>query len=131
GMMGAGVQGVGEAPWLDFGESATANQLNGATNPFNGGQADSHTLVVDREDAARYGDGTGYGDAAGYGHGGRHHHGGGREPLLGSWLFGPRLIIVGLVIALGAGIGLGGWWLASGRFTHVPTVSGVTVSQAT
>lgn len=131
GMMGAGVQGVGEAPWLDFGESAAANQLNAATNTFNGAQADSHTLVVDREDAARYGDRTGYGDAAGYGHGSRHHHGGGREPLLGSWLFGPRLIIVGLVIALGAGIGLGGWWLASGRFTHVPTVSGVSVSQAT
>jgi serine/threonine-protein kinase len=116
GMMGAGVQGVGEAPWLDFGEPA-------ATNQFNGGQADSHTLVVDREDAARYGDGNG--------DGGRHHRGGGREPLLGRWLFGPRLIIVGLVIALGAGIGLGGWWLASGRFTHVPTVSGVSVSQAT
>jgi serine/threonine-protein kinase len=124
GMLGAGVQGVGEAPWLDFSEPA-------ATNQFNGAQADSHTLVVDREDAARYGDGPGYGDAAGYGHGGRHHHGGGREPLLGRWLFGPRLIIVGLVIALGAGIGLGGWWLASGRFTHVPTVSGVSVSQAT
>jgi len=130
GMMGAGVQGVGEAPWLDFGESTAADQLNAATNQLNGAQADSHTLVVDREDAARYGDGPGYGDAAGYGHGRRHHHGG-REPLLGRWLFGPRLIIVGLVIALGAGIGLGGWWLASGRFTHVPTVSGVTVSQAT
>src|SRR5690349_12038904 len=125
GMLGAGVQGTGEAPWLDFGEPAAANQFHAAANQSNGAQADSHTLVVDREDAARYGGAAGYGDG-----GRRHRHGGGREPLLGSWLFGPRLIIVGLVIALGVGIGLGGWWLASGRFTHVPTVSGVSVSQA-
>jgi serine/threonine-protein kinase len=36
-----------------------------------------------------------------------------------------------LVVALGLGLGLGGWWLTSGRFTHVPAVSGVSVSQAT
>ena len=36
-----------------------------------------------------------------------------------------------LVVALGAGIGLGGWWLFSGRFTHVPGVSGDSVGQAT
>jgi serine/threonine-protein kinase len=77
---------------------------------------------VDREDAARHADG------------GRHqggYHGGGREPFLGRWLFGPRLIIVALVIVLGVGLGLGGWWLTAGRFTEVPTVSGVSVSQAT
>ncbi|HEU5385378.1 MAG TPA: PASTA domain-containing protein [Streptosporangiaceae bacterium] len=135
GILGAGVQGMGEAPWLDLGMPAATSQITGGH--FNDGrghfndaaQADSHTLVVDREEAFRHTDGTGYGD------GGRHHggahHGGGREPLLGRWLFGPRLIIVALVIALGLGIGLGGWWLVSGRFTHVPTVSGVSVSQAT
>ena len=36
-----------------------------------------------------------------------------------------------LIIALGAGLGLGGWWLTSGRFTQVPSVSGDTVGQAT
>jgi serine/threonine-protein kinase len=108
GMMGAGVQGTGEAPWLDFG-----------ANSFHGTQAaDSHTLVVDREDALRHTDG------------GR-HQGGGREPFLGSWLFGPRLIVVALVIVLGVGLGLGGWWLTSGRYAQVPAVSGVSVSQAT
>jgi eukaryotic-like serine/threonine-protein kinase len=107
GMMGAGVQGTGEAPWLDFG-----------ANSFHGPQAaDSHTLVVDREDALRHTDG------------GR-HQGGGREPFLGSWLFGPRLIVVALVIVLGVGLGLGGWWLTSGRYAQVPAVSGVSVSQA-
>jgi eukaryotic-like serine/threonine-protein kinase len=72
----------------------------------------SHTLVVDREDG-----------------GGRHQ--GGREPLLGRWLFSPRLLILVLIVALGLGIGLGGWWLFSGRFTDVPGVSGDTADQAT
>jgi serine/threonine-protein kinase len=106
---------------------AAAGQFNGGqfnSGQFNsGGQADSHTLVVDREESLRHTDG------------GRHqgggHHGGGREPFLGRWLFGPRLIIVALVIVLGVGLGLGTWWLTSGRFTEVPTVSGVSVSQAT
>jgi eukaryotic-like serine/threonine-protein kinase len=78
--------------------------------------------VVDREDAARYGDG-------GRHYGGAHH--GGREPLLGRWLFGPRLVIVGLVLVLGVGLGLGAWWLTAGRFAQVPTLSRVSVSQAT
>jgi beta-lactam-binding protein with PASTA domain/tRNA A-37 threonylcarbamoyl transferase component Bud32 len=126
GAMGAGVQGLAEAPWLDLDTPAATGQFNGAQfngAQFNGGdRADSHTLVVDREDAARHADG------------GRHqggYHGGGRELFLGRWLFGPRLIIVALVIVLGVGLGLGGWWLTSGRFTEVPTVSGVSVSQAT
>jgi eukaryotic-like serine/threonine-protein kinase len=126
GAMGAGVQGLAEAPWLDLDTPAATGQFNGGQfngAQFNGGdRADSHTLVVDREDTARHADG------------GRHqggYHGGGREPFLGRWLFGPRLIIVALVIVLGVGLGLGGWWLTSGRFTEVPTVSGVSVNQAT
>jgi serine/threonine-protein kinase len=77
---------------------------------------DSYTLVVDREDGDRY-------------QGGRHH--GGREPFLGRWLFGPRLLIVVLIIALGVGLGLGGWWLTSGRFAQVPSVSRDSVGNAT
>jgi len=126
GAMGAGVQGLAEAPWLDLDTPAATGQFHGGQfngAQFNGGdRADSHTLVVDREDTARHADG------------GRHqggYHGGGREPFLGRWLFGPRLIIVALVIVLGVGLGLGGWWLTSGRFTEVPTVSGVSVNQAT
>jgi beta-lactam-binding protein with PASTA domain len=138
GAMGTGVQGLAEAPWMDMDPSAAAGQFHNGhlssgqfhDGQFNGGQfngggqADSHTLVVDREEALRHTDG-----------GGRHQggglHGGGREPFLGRWLFGPRLIIVALVIVLGVGLGLGSWWLTSGRFTEVPTVSGVSVSQAT
>jgi serine/threonine-protein kinase len=129
GVMGAGVQGLAEAPWLDLDTPAATNgwwARNATpspadaydTGPSRVSQAatageNSHTLVVDREDG-----------------GGRHHQVG-REPFLGRWLFGPRLLIVVLVVALGLGLGLGGWWLTSGRFTHVPAVSGVSVSQAT
>ena len=130
GVMGAGVQGLGEAPWLDLDTPAATSGwwAHSATQPpappadtdpsrvsqFNGGgREDSHTLIVDRED----------------GGGGRHQ--GGREPFLGRWLFSPRLLIVVLVVALGLGLGLGGWWLFSGRFANVPTVAEDSVSQAT
>jgi eukaryotic-like serine/threonine-protein kinase len=121
GLMGAGVQGLAEAPWLDLGTPAAAVTGNGTGSwgefrSWNEARApgggDSHTLIVDREDGR-----------------GRHH--GGREPFLGRWLFGPRLLIVVLVVALGAGLGLGGWWLFSGRFTQVPAVSADSVGQAT
>jgi Uncharacterized protein conserved in bacteria len=109
--MGAGVQGLGEAPWLDL--DAPAATDGRWARPFNGGgHEDSHTLIVDRGDG-----------------GGRHHIG--REPFLGRWLFGPRLLIVVLIVALGLGLGLGGWWLFSGRFAHVPSVAQDSVSQAT
>src|SRR5919204_1443134 len=108
GLLGAGVQGLGEAPWLDLNSpAATDGWARSGTRPPADGYGtgspradglDSHTLVVDRED----------------GGGGRHQ--GRREPFLGRWLFSPRLLIVALVIALGAGLGLGGWWLFSGRF---------------
>jgi serine/threonine-protein kinase len=111
GVMGAGVQGLAEAPWLDLdAPAATDGQW---TRQFNGGgHENSHTLIVDREDG-----------------GGRHHIG--REPFLGRWLFGPRLLIVVLIVALGLGLGLGGWWLFSGRFAHVPVVAEDSVGQAT
>ena len=112
GVMGAGVQGLAEAPWLDL--DAPAATDGRWTRQFNGGgHEDSHTLIVDREDG-----------------GGRHHHIG-REPFLGRWLFGPRLLIVVLIVALGLGLGLGGWWLFSGRFAHVPVVAEDSVGQAT
>ncbi len=71
----------------------------------------SRTLVVHREQAGRYQ--------------------GGREPFLQRWLFSPRLAIVALILALGIGLGLGGWWLTSGRYASVPVVTGDSVTQAT
>jgi eukaryotic-like serine/threonine-protein kinase len=165
GVMGAGVQGLAEAPWLDLDTPAATNgwwarsstlpptsahdtgsprssqaepssrssqagmeQSGGSGNgqsetgrlgtlgalgmgQFRGdGREDSHTLVVDRED-------------------GRYR--GGRDPFLGRWLFSPRLLIVVLIVALGVGLGIGGWWLASGRFALVPSVYGDSAGQAT
>ena len=129
GVMGAGVQGLAEAPWLALDTPAATNGwwARNATLPpagmgqfgmgqfHGGGREDSHTLIVNREDGDRF-------------HGGRH---GGREPFLGRWLFSPRLLIVVLIVALGAGLGLGGWWLTSGRFAQVPSVSEASVGQAT
>jgi eukaryotic-like serine/threonine-protein kinase len=136
GVMGAGVQGLAEAPWLALDTPAATDGwwARNATLPpasvpgtapsntgpsrisQSGGGEDSRTLVVNREDGDRY-------------QGGRHH--GGREPFLGRWLFSPRLLVVVLIIALGVGLGLGGWWLTSGRFAQVPSVSEDSVGKAT
>jgi serine/threonine-protein kinase len=154
--MGAGVQGLAEAPWLDLSTPAATNgwwARTGAlpavsvhdTDPARASQvgtdpgrpgtgewwrqgagnghgtgtfrdmrnedADSHTLVVDREDGGRYP--------------------GGREFFLQRWLFSPRLLVVALIVALGAGLGFGGWWLTTGRFVQVPSVAGFSVAEAT
>ncbi len=133
GIVGVGVEGLGEAPWLDldtpaatdgwWARDATLPPISVhdlapsgpqpvsqvSTDPLAHG-GNSHTLVVHREDGGRYR--------------------GGREPFLGRWLFSPRLIIVVVVVALGVGLGLGGWWLTSGRYVHVPSVAGDNVTQA-
>jgi eukaryotic-like serine/threonine-protein kinase len=131
GVMGAGVQGLAEAPWLNLDTPAATNgwwargtaatpagagggwgNSDATMPPANGsGQyTGSHTIVVHREQAARYR---------------------GREPFLQRWLFSPRLAIIALVVILGAGLGLGGWWFTSGRYTQVPSVTGDSVAAAT
>ena len=137
GVIGVGVQGLGEAPWLDLDTPAATNgwwagagavpNANGTgpsavprigTGPIGTGQfgaggrddLSSHTLVVHRGDGGRYL--------------------GGREPFLQRWLFSPRLLIVVLILVLGVGLGFGGWWLTSGRYARVPVVAGDSVSVA-
>jgi beta-lactam-binding protein with PASTA domain len=162
GMIGVGVQGLTEAPWMDAegsprtggwagtnrpngtggwagtngpngtGEWAGTNRPNGtggwstqpggtpgSTQPGGapgdiGGfgfasDARSHTMVVHREEAEYLG----------------------RESFLGRWLFSRRLIVVALVFVLAVGLGVGGWWFTTGRYTSIPTVAGDTVSAAT
>jgi beta-lactam-binding protein with PASTA domain/predicted Ser/Thr protein kinase len=165
GVIGAGVQGLGEAPWLDLDTPAATNgwwartgalpaaNANGTgpsavspigtgpigtgpsavsrtgtgpigtgpigtgligTGQFGTGARDdvsSHTLVVHREDGGRYLDN--------------------REPFLQRWLFSPRLLIIALILVLGVGLGIGGWWLTSGRYGQVPAVAGDSVAAAT
>jgi len=156
-VMGAGVQGMAEAPWLSLDTSAaTSGWWARAAGPapaggpgtgpigpdewwdpdpaspavhdtFGGGQSGagfaaaqfgggghdgtgSRTLVVHREDGGRY-----RGD---------------REPFLQRWLFSPRLGVIALIVLLGIGLGVGGWWLAVGRYSPVPLVTGDSLSQA-
>jgi len=161
GVMGAGVQGLAEAPWLNpdapaaingwwahgtgatpaggpsgagewWGHGQTAPPASGpGTGPLSPGPSGaypvasgfgagpyglngldgSRTLVVHREETGRYLDG--------------------REPFLQRWLFSPRLAVVALIAALGIGLGLGGWWITSGRFASIPFVASDSVTQAT
>jgi beta-lactam-binding protein with PASTA domain len=163
GVMGVGVHGLTEAPWLNldtpaatngwwargaaatpaagpsgtgewWGHDATAPPASGSgigplspgasgaypfasgfgTGPYGPGGQDglsSRTLVVQREESRRYL--------------------GGREPFLQRWLFSPRLAVVALIVALGLGLGLGGWWLAAGRYASIPFVASDSVAQAT
>jgi serine/threonine protein kinase/beta-lactam-binding protein with PASTA domain len=143
GVMGVGVQGLTEAPWLDLdtsaatngwwarntgptpapspSEASTANGLGagpsgtGPSGVWPSGRPDqdgvsSRTLVVHREEGGKYARG--------------------REPFLQRWLFSPRLAVVALIVALGVGLGLGGWWLSSGRYALIPVVTNDSVSQA-
>ncbi len=158
GVLGAGVQGLAEAPWLDLDTPAATNGwwARNATPP----PASMHDTGLSSTGLSRtsqagpdpLGTGpSGMGQFRGGGRedshtlvvdredgdryrGGRYRGGryrGGREPFLSRWLFSPRLLIVVVIIALGVGLGLGGWWLTSGRFTQVPSVSGDSVTQAT
>ncbi len=138
GVIGAGVQGLAEAPWLNLDTPAATNgwwargtgeswahadtappPAGPATGPFDPsrsgvGAADglsSRTLVVHREEGRRYGRT--------------------REPFLQRWLFSPRLAVVALIVALGVGLGLGGWWVTSGRYASIPVVTNDSVTQAT
>ena len=156
GVMGAGVQGLAEAPWLDLDTPAATNGwwARSATLPPAGRHdtGPSRTSQAGMDPLGTGPSGNGQFGVVGVGqfHGGgredshtlvvdrgdgdRYHGGGyhgGREPFLGRWLFSPRLLIVVVIIGLGVGIGLGGWWLTSGRFVQVPSVSGDSLTQAT
>jgi len=152
-VLGAGVQGLGEAPWLELNTPAVTN----------GWWANTGTLpavsVFDGEAAqpalppAPPSFGTGQFGTGGFGgsqfgtasfatgregashtlvvdksEGERYH--GGREPFLQRWLFSSRLLIVLLVVVVCAGLGIGGWYAFAGRYTKVPSVNGYSVSLA-
>jgi len=157
GVMGVGVQGLAEAPWLNLDAAAATNGPgSGPLDPSLSGAAP----VASAFGAGQPGTGpsggwpsggwpasTGGFGSMGFGNGasgqdglssrtlvvhreeGRRYQGG-REPFLQRWLFSPRLAVVALVVVLGLGLGLGGWWLASGRYASVPVVAGDSVGQA-
>ena len=53
-----------------------------------------------------------------------------REPFLQRWLFSRRLAYVAVAVVAVIGLGGGGWWLTSGRYTTVPSVDRLTVAAA-
>jgi len=110
---GAGQFGTGQSGASKFGVGQSGAGQSGAGQFGTGGHdnAGSHTLVVHREEDRRYL--------------------GGREPFLQRWLFSPRLAVIALIVVLGIGLGLGGWWLTAGRYAQVPSVADDTLALAT
>jgi eukaryotic-like serine/threonine-protein kinase len=108
GQFGDGQPGYGQSGYGQLGDGQP-----GAGQFGMGGQegAGSHTLVVHREDGGKYL--------------------GGREPFLQRWLFSVRLLVVALIVLLGIGLGVGGWWLTTGRYASVPVVAGDSLNLAT
>jgi beta-lactam-binding protein with PASTA domain len=110
---GSGQYGTGQFGASQFGTGQFGEGQFGQ-GQFGGGRHEapgSHTLVVHREDG-----GGGYQ--------------GGREPFLQRWLFSARLGVIALVVVLGIGIGVGGWWLTTGRYASVPVVAGDSQAKA-
>jgi eukaryotic-like serine/threonine-protein kinase len=145
GVMGAGVQGLAEAPWLDTGNWQGTNGWRGPAGPARPEQPGPNSQAGpgpnSQAETSRFGS-AGFGSTGGYGLAGdgRSHtmvvHRDeaeylGREPFLGRWLFSRRLIVVALVFALAIGLGVGGWWYTSGRYASIPTVAGDTAAAAT
>jgi eukaryotic-like serine/threonine-protein kinase len=153
GVMGVGVQGLAEAPWLNL--DAAARHGNGpGTGPFDPSQSGVGLAAIGfgtgqsgSGPSGAWPSGAGGFGSTGFGSGPSgqdglssrtlvvHREDGGRyldgrEPFLQRWLFSPRLAVVALVAALGIGLGFGGWWLISGRYASVPVVAGDSVAQA-
>jgi eukaryotic-like serine/threonine-protein kinase len=165
--MGAAVQGLAEAPWLDLDTPAATNGwwARGAPSSTAGGpgggpvgpdewwSSEPATGAPDASGAGQFGAGQyGSGQFGGgqygggqFGEDGRSGSGshtlvvhredggypGGREPFLQRWLFSARLVVIALIVLLGIGLGVGGWWLTTGRYSSVPVVAGDSLTLAT
>jgi eukaryotic-like serine/threonine-protein kinase len=134
---GPGAAGPGSAGPGAAGAGTLAAAGGSSTTMFDGG-------------GAGYGAGYGYSAGAGYGGGeyaatGRYDASsylggttmagapgepGGREPFLQRWLFSRRLAYVAVAVVAVIGLGGGGWWLTSGRYTTVPSVDRTSVTAA-
>jgi beta-lactam-binding protein with PASTA domain len=129
GAAGAGtleVAGGSSTTMFDGGRLGSAGYGGGAGDGYGGGAG------------AGYGGGeyaaTGRYDASSY-LGGATLGGGpdepdGREPFLQRWLFSRRLAYLAVAVVAVIGLGGGGWWLTSGRYTAVPSVDRTSVTAA-
>ncbi len=104
-------------PGYGAAEYSATGRYDAGGAPFNG------TSII----GGGYGDYSGYGTTAGAaGHGDDDD----REPFLQRWLFSRRLAYLAVAVAVVAGLGGGSWWLTSGRYTTVPSVTGLTAAAA-
>ena len=113
---GSGYRG-GYGPGYGTDEYSATGRYESGGAPFNG------TSII----------GGGYGGSAalpGAGGPGDPGEPGGREPFLQRWLFSKRLAYLAVAVAAVIGLGGGSWWLASGRYTTVPSVTGLTATAA-
>ncbi len=157
-VMGTGVQGLAEAPWLKLdtpaatdgwwargtGSASAGGPGAGPIGPDEWWGPESAAPAKDASAAGQFGSGqSGAGQFGAGGHegtgsrtlvvhredGGRYP--GGREPFLQRWLFSPRLGVIALIAVLGIGLAVGGWWLTVGRYTPIPVVADDSLTQAT
>ena len=119
-------------PGAEFGGAGSGGGAGFGGAPAAGG---SHTMIVsggggyDRAGYDRGGYATGRFDAGGAGYGGEDtYHG--HEPFLQRWLFSRRLAYVAAAVVAVIGLGVGGWYVTSGRYTPLPSVDGMTLTAA-
>jgi len=115
-----------------WGQQAAAGYGAGGGYASAGGAAapsGSHTMIVQ--------DGLGYQTDAGWGAARHGRYGnrdgyeyGPKEPFLQRWLFSKRLGFLVLAAIAVIGLGIGGWWVAAGRYTPLPTVTGMSETAA-
>ena len=115
--LGDSFNGSGYRPGYGAAEYAATGRYEGGGTPFNG------TSII----SGGYG---GYATMPGAGGTGDPGEPGGREPFLQRWLFSRRLAYLAVAVVAVAGLGGGSWWLASGRYSTVPSVTGLTAAAA-
>ena len=109
--------GPGYGPGYGAGEYAATGRYESGGAPFSG------TSII----SGGYG---GYGTTPGAGGPDDPGEPGGREPFLQRWLFSRRLAYLAVAVVAVLGLGGGSWWLASGRYSTVPAVTGLTAAAA-
>jgi beta-lactam-binding protein with PASTA domain len=130
GMAGAGMAGAGtleaaggsSTTMFDGGGYGGGGTYSGTPGyGGGGGYGGGEYAATGRYDASSY-----LGDTLGGGSG----EPGGREPFLQRWLFSRRLAYLAVAVVAVIGLGGGGWWLTSGRYTTVPSVDRTSVTAA-
>ncbi|MGD0703303.1 MAG: Stk1 family PASTA domain-containing Ser/Thr kinase [Trebonia sp.] len=122
--------------WAPAGAASTAADMMALGDTFNGGYGAAEYSATGRyQTGGAPFNGTsiingGYGDYGAPAGAGGHDDGDNREPFLQRWLFSRRLAYLAVAVVVVAGLGGGGWWLTSGRYTAVPSVTGLTAAAA-